>query len=109
MKNYGRNRTLALVDVENLVGAPNLGPAGVREVVSAVHSEFGTFGNSSLYPVVGCSHFNAGVVMFNWPGARVVLGSGPDGADLALIDVVKSENVAASRPTVDGAAPSSSA
>lgn len=44
--------------------------------------------------VVGCNHGAAAAVRFGWPNARLVQRSGPDGADLALIEVVEHERVA---------------
>jgi len=44
--------------------------------------------------VVGTSHIGLLETGCNWPHARYVVGSGPDGADLALLEVLE-ENVAA--------------
>jgi len=49
---------------------------------------------ANVMQVVACSHHNAEVVMFNWPKARIILRSGKDGADLALIKVATDEDIA---------------
>ena len=44
--------------------------------------------------IVACSHHAAPRVAFAFPGARHLWRSGPDGADLALLDVLDHEHVA---------------
>jgi hypothetical protein len=43
--------------------------------------------------IVACSHHAAPMVAFGFPGARHLWRSGPDGADLALLEVLENENV----------------
>ena len=43
--------------------------------------------------IVACNHGAAADVGYNWPGVRLLWRSGPDGADLALRDVLLEENV----------------
>ena len=80
-------RACFLGDIENLAGRPT-GPTGddVRAIAAAVYK---TFGHMELHPVVACAHCNAECVWFNWPEARRLVRSGPDGADLALLDSLR--------------------
>src|ERR1700722_10550794 len=86
-------RALHVVDIENLAGAaiPSL------DLVSEVQGRYLAclgFGADDQV-VLAASHLgllNAGL---GWPHARYRVRSGKDGADLALIDVLEHENVAA--------------
>ncbi len=85
-------RRLHLIDVENLLGCPRPTLEQVR-ACAARYEEVTNPGDSDLI-VVGCNHGAAAAVCFGWPKARLVQRSGPDGADLALVDVVEHERVA---------------
>jgi len=85
-------RTLHLIDVENLAGT---GVPG-RDQVGAVHSWYGRrvgFGAVD-HVVVACNHLALADTALGWPHARYRVRSGPDGADLELLDVLYNENVA---------------
>src|SRR4030081_3428284 len=85
------DRTLHVVDIENLAGAaiPSL------DLVSAVQIRYLAclgFGADD-HVVLATSHLgllNAGI---GWPHARHLVRSGKDGADLELLDVLEHENV----------------
>lgn len=84
-------RTLHLIDVENLAGT---GVPG-RDQVGAVHSWYGQrvgFGPVD-HVVVACNHLALVDTVLGWPRARYRVRSGPDGADLELLDVLCHENV----------------
>jgi hypothetical protein len=86
-------RRLHLVDIENLAAAKIPGLSQIREVQNcyAEHLTFGAFDQV----VIASSHLtllNAGI---GWPHARYRVRSGPDGADLALLDVLLREDIAA--------------
>lgn len=84
-------RKLHLIDVENLVGT---GVPG-RDQVGAVHSWYGRrigFGAVD-HVVVACNHLALADAALGWPRARYRVRSGPDGADLELLDVLYHENV----------------
>ena len=85
-------RTQFLGDVENLAGRPT-GPteADVIAIAAAVDRVFGHLDPQS---VVACAHRNAPNVWFNWPSARHLVRSGPNGADLCLLEVIDRERVA---------------
>jgi hypothetical protein len=84
-------RRLVLIDIENLVGSAS-------PVVSEVRTTLHTLSNSvrgfdSAQRVVACSHRAAHTVSFAASGCRHLWRSGPDGADLALLEVLDSEFV----------------
>jgi hypothetical protein len=85
-------RGLHLIDIENLVGAaiPSFGQ--VREVQGLYG---GCLALGALDQVViASSHLTLLNAALGWPHARYRVRSGPDGADLELLDVLLSENVA---------------
>lgn len=87
-----RARRLVAVDIENLVGGACRHQRQVEWAKSALN------GALSLEPhdqvVVGLSHIGLLAVGCSWPRIRYVVRSGPDGADLALLDVL-AENISA--------------
>jgi hypothetical protein len=87
-----RTRRLVLVDIENMIGG------AVRDSESVVWAKRQLDSLVDLRPgdhvVVGTSHIGLLETGCNWPHARYVIRSGPDGADLALLEVLE-ENVAA--------------
>lgn len=84
-------RRLHLVDVENLVSTTRVWPRLVRQC-RCRYLDVAKPGESDLV-VVACSHHVAKVVGFEWPGARLVVRSGQDGADLALLEAWKDLSV----------------
>jgi hypothetical protein len=86
-------RALHLVDIENLAGTavPTLGQ--VAEVQGRYGARLG-FGADDLV-VMAASHMGLLNVALGWPHARYRVRSGPDGADLELLDVLMHEDVAA--------------
>ncbi|MFC4555741.1 NYN domain-containing protein [Georgenia faecalis] len=86
-----RGRRLVVVDIENCVGGAVLtaGPATwVREVVARA------VGRMTDQVVIGVSHVGLISTACAWPGARVLVRSGRDGADLVLLDVLQNEGIA---------------
>lgn len=84
-------RQLILIDIENLTGTPSptcddveMAKAALRLVVP----EFDT-----AQHIVACSHHAARTVAFAFQTARHLWRSGPNGADLALLDVLENERV----------------
>ena len=81
---WGRGRRLVVVDVENIAGGPCKTEDCVRWVrqrlmdIGAVRA-----GDVVVVGVDGCGQTSVG---WGWPGARVVVGHGPDGADRALLE-----------------------
>jgi hypothetical protein len=83
-------RILHLLDVENLIGSPTFGfenALTIRRMYTAVAPA-----GSVDQVVLATSHHSALAAWFAWPpSARRLLRSGPDGADLALLDVLAFE------------------
>ncbi|MDN4478638.1 NYN domain-containing protein [Demequina sp. SYSU T00039] len=81
-----------MVDIENCVGGAVLTSSAAcwaREVVVR------ELGGASDQMVVGVSHVGLLATADAWPGARLLVKSGPDGADLALLEVLQGEQIAA--------------
>jgi len=85
-------RRLHLVDIENLAGDPR---PSLRQVRQALGLYTGGLAFGAMDQVeVASSHLTLLNAALGWPHARYRVRSGPDGADLALLDVLRHENVA---------------
>lgn len=84
------DRTLHLVDIENLVGTP---APKASEVAGWRRWYIANMVEDGDLVVVASSHHAFRVVGFEWCGVRHVVRSGQDGADLALLDVLDAERV----------------
>jgi hypothetical protein len=86
-------RRLHLIDIENLVGnrLPSLGQ--IREVQGVYAERLGIGAIDQV--VIASSHLTLLNAALGWPNARYKVRSGPDGADLELLDVMAYEGVAA--------------
>lgn len=85
-----KGRRLVIVDIENIIGGAALDPHAVHAVRSQVESAIAVVPGDIV--VIGTCHLGLPAVGFTWTSARYVLGSGPDGADLALLEVLR-ENI----------------
>jgi hypothetical protein len=85
-------RRIVLVDIENLIGIAWPTSGEVEAVMIALAAVVPGFGEA--HRVVACSHRAAHTVAFAYPTARHLWRSGPDGADLALLEVLEDEHVA---------------
>jgi len=85
-------RRLHLVDIENLAGDSLPTLRQVREA-QGLYTECLGFGAMDQV-VIASSRLTLLNAALGWPRARYRARSGPDGADLELLDVVASENVA---------------
>jgi hypothetical protein len=86
-------RTLHLVDIENLAGMSLPSLSQVREVQGLYAERFAV---GSLDQVeIASSHLSLVNAALGWPHAHYRVRSGPNGADLALLDVLRNENVPA--------------
>ena len=85
-------RRLHLVDIENLAGdsLPSLGQVREAQGFYADRLAFGAMDQVE----VASSHLTLLNAALGWPHAHYRVRSGPDGADLALLDVLRHENVA---------------
>jgi hypothetical protein len=84
-------RHLILVDIENLAASPSPTREEVTAIANALHGLVPAFDRAQR--IVACSHHAAATVAFNFPPARHLWRSGPDGADLALVNVLDNERV----------------
>lgn len=84
-------RRLILIDIENLVGTPTPSSLEVELVMGALADLVPGFNEAQR--VVACSHRAARTVAFACKTERQRWCSGPDGADLALLDILETEDV----------------
>jgi hypothetical protein len=85
-------RRLVVVDVENAVGGPNIERDQIVWTKQALIDLVGL--QASDHVVAACSHVGAVEVGVSWSSARQLVRSGPNGADLALLDVLIQESIA---------------
>jgi NYN domain len=85
-------RTLHLVDIENLAGAALPSRDQVTEVQGLYVARL-AFGADDQV-VMAASHLAFLNAALGWPSARYRVRSGPNGADLELLDVLQHEDVA---------------
>lgn len=85
-------RRLHLVDVENLAGASLPSLSQVRQA-QRFYTDCLALGAMDQVEVAS-SHLTLLNAALGWPHAHYRVRSGPDGADLALLDVLRHENVA---------------
>lgn len=86
-------RTLHLVDIENLAGTGLPAEWEVAVIRQAYALRVGVAEADQV--VIGCNHHALASAGFGWPGARYLVRSGPNGADIELLGVISAENVAA--------------
>ncbi len=84
------NRTLVLIDIENLAGFSRLAPADTRRIARLVRDATPA---CDAQTIVASSRYNAPNVVFDWPHARFVGGRGQNAADVALISVIEGEGI----------------
>jgi hypothetical protein len=80
------------VDIENLAGDSRPSLTQVRQAL-ARYADRVAFGDMDQVEVAS-SHLTLLNAALGWPHAHYRVRSGPDGADLALLDVLQHENVA---------------
>ena len=85
-------RRLHLVDIENLAGDPLPSLGQIRGAL-ALYAGCLAFGAMDQVEVAS-SHLTVLNAALGWPHAHYRARSGPDGADLALLDVLRHENIA---------------
>jgi hypothetical protein len=85
-------RRLHLVDIENLAGDSRPSLSQVRQALG-LYADRLAFGAMDQVEVAS-SHRTLLNAALGWPHAHYRIRSGPDGADLALLDVLRNENVA---------------
>lgn len=89
--NSMRGRRLVLVDIENVVGGAVHTTEEALWARKEVQSMIGVRDMDQV--VVGTSHIGLFPTFAAWSDSRLVVRSGENGADLALLDVMESENI----------------
>ena len=91
-------RRLHLIDVENLAGNPTPDAAQARNLLARYLLLVGVGTWDQV--VIASSHLALKKTGCWWPGARYLVRSGPDGADLALLDLARHERIAERFPQI---------
>lgn len=89
--NQLRGRRLVLVDIENVVGGAVHSADEAHWARQEVESMIGLQELDQV--IVGTSHIGLFSAHAAWPNSRLVVRSGENGADLALLEVMESENI----------------
>lgn len=87
-----RGRRLILIDIENISGGAIRTLAEARWVQRMLDSTLGLRHQEQV--IIGVSKAGAIHTGPEWSSARIVVGTGVDGADHALLDVLNNENIA---------------
>jgi len=85
-------RRVVVVDIENAVGGANIKRDQILWTRRVLDDLVGLHGSDHV--IAASSHIGAVEVGVNWPSARRLVRSGPDGADLVLLDVLAQERIA---------------
>ncbi|MEU1970528.1 hypothetical protein ABZ477_02630 [Microbacterium sp. NPDC019599] len=85
-------RAIHLIDIENLCACGRPTIEQIEWVRAEYVSRVGL--SASDLVIIASAHANAVNVHRGWSGARQLIGSGPDGADLCLLGVMIDENLA---------------
>ena len=85
-------RRLFVVDIENAIGSGKISTAQVVREQQRITADHHITGND--FVVLGISHPANAFPAKAWPKSRLVMKKGHDGADLALKNVLTTENVA---------------
>ena len=83
-------RSVILVDVQNIAGRFLLTPLDVAKIRTLVRA--GAAGPTS-HTIVACDRKNAAAVAFGWPDARTLIGHGKSAAALQLLDAIEHEPI----------------
>lgn len=76
-----------MIDIENLMGGPHAGAAAA--IIAAVEYAGAVHVKETDHVIVGCNPGLAIEARVAIPKGQLVIGSGPDGADLALLRKLK--------------------
>ena len=86
-----RGRCLVAVDIENVVGGAVMTVAQASRAHLCIQETVGLRGDEHV--VIGASHVGLIAAGLGWRGPRLVVRSGENGADLALLEVLSEERV----------------
>jgi hypothetical protein len=88
-------RSLHLVDVENLMGGPELGDTALHEALAGYRTSAPV--SEGDHVIIGANPQLGLAAKTAWPSARLVVRGGPDGADIALLEAVRDVDFIAAR------------
>ena len=91
LKGIKANRTIHLIDIENLCGSCDLSIATVEQA-RAAYFDAAQPGADDLF-VIAASNHNQEAAAFGWPNGKHVFRSGQDGADIELALVMINEHL----------------
>jgi len=84
-------RAFHVIDIENIIRKPRPTLNEVRQAKELYLA--GDHYRSGDLVVIACNHGASSAVAFGWPDARLLIRSGEDGADLALLEAITQENI----------------
>lgn len=87
-----RGRRLVLVDIENIARGAVLLEEQAVNAHQALLEAVSLHGQEQI--IIATSHVGLLATGWGWPGPRLVVRSGDNGADLALLDVIADEHIA---------------
>lgn len=88
-----KGRRLVVVDIENVVGGAVKTVEAASRAAKVLREALGLTGDEQA--VIGTSHYGMLSTGLGWDGPRrIVMRSGSDGADLALLEILTEERVA---------------
>jgi hypothetical protein len=87
----GVNRSVHLIDAENLCGAPRIATEQVVRLRTAYTASVAMGPLDQV--ILATSHLSVLALQAGWPGARYLMRSGKNGADIELAKVVVDENL----------------
>lgn len=87
-----RGRRMVAVDIENVVGGAVMTLAQAETARRCIESTMTARDDEQV--VLGSSHIGALNAWLAWKGARMLVRSGEDGADLELLKVLEDEHIA---------------
>lgn len=86
-KQRNNRRRIIVIDIENLIGGAVLDTTDVHWAKECLREVIDIESGDQI--VIGTSHIGLLATGVAWPNQRYVIGSGPDGADLALLEVLE--------------------
>lgn len=91
MRRARRGRRLVVVDIENVTGGAVRTALQAAQAHRAIEAASPLSGDEQV--IIGTSHVGVLACGIGWRGTRIVVRSGVDGADLALLEVLTTERV----------------
>lgn len=86
-----RGRRLVVVDIENVVGGGVVAAEQAVDARLSIQEAVSLSGCEQV--VIGTSHIGVLATWLGWRGPRIVVRSGENGADLALLEVLTGERI----------------